>query len=172
MNAEAISNTVFVREYTRELHNRNAAVFAGAGLSIESGFLDWRGLLAQIVRDLGLNPAKEDDLVTVAQYYCNQAGGNRAALTQTIFDAFSKTKLPTRNHQLLAGLPIYTYWTTNYDKLIERALEDAKKIPDVKYNLKRVSSWSARAACCATRTIRVPAKCSRGPSKGTPISSS
>ena len=34
MSAEAISETTFIREYTRELHNKNAAVFAGAGLSL------------------------------------------------------------------------------------------------------------------------------------------
>ena len=39
----------------------------------------------------------------------------------------------------LARLPVFTYWTTNYDKLIEKALEDAKKVPDVKYDLKQLS---------------------------------
>ena len=36
MSAEAISEAEFIREYTRELHSKNAAVFAGAGLSIAS----------------------------------------------------------------------------------------------------------------------------------------
>jgi hypothetical protein len=36
-------------------------------------------------------------------------------------------------------LPIYTYWTTNYDKLIEQALVDAKKVPDVKYTLRQLA---------------------------------
>lgn len=29
MSTDAISETVLIREYTRELHNKNAAVFAG-----------------------------------------------------------------------------------------------------------------------------------------------
>jgi hypothetical protein len=139
MTTDAISEAVLIREYTRELHNKNAAVFAGAGLSMGSGYVDWRGLLRQLIADLGLDADKEHDLVTLAQYHCNQAGGSKAALTQTIFDYFKPTKTPTPNHRILASLPIYTYWTTNYDKLIETALADAKKVPDVKYTLKHLS---------------------------------
>lgn len=138
MSSEAIPAAAFVREYTRELHAKNAAVFAGAGLSVSSGYVDWAGLLAEIVQDLQLDPKKEHDLVTIAQYHCNQAGGNKAKLTQTIFNHFAPVKSPTANHRILASLPIFTYWTTNYDKLIEKALEDAKKVPDVKYDLRQL----------------------------------
>ena len=139
MSTEAISAATFVREFTRELHNKNTAVFAGAGLSMASGYVDWKGLLSEIVHDLGLDPDKEHDLVTIAQYHCNQAGGSRTHLTQTILNHFATVKSPTPAHRILAGLPIFTYWTTNYDKLIEKALEDAKKVPDVKYTLKQLS---------------------------------
>jgi hypothetical protein len=60
-------------------------------------------------------------------------------LTRAIFDYFVPTKTPTLNHRILARLPIGTYWTTNYDKLIEKALEEGKKVPDVKYALKQLS---------------------------------
>lgn len=139
MSTEAIPAATFIREYTRELHNKNAAVFAGAGLSVASGYVDWGALLAEIIQDLGLDPKKEHDLVTIAQYHCNQAGGNKAHLTQTIFNYFAPAKSPTTSHRILARLPIFTYWTTNYDKLVEKALEEAKKVPDVKYALKQLS---------------------------------
>ena len=139
MSAEAIPQSIFLRELTRELHNRNVAIFAGAGLSMASGYVDWKGLLKDLISDLGLDPNTEVDLVTLAQYHCNQTGGNKARLTQLIFDQFSQTRTPTRNHAILASLPIFTYWTTNYDKLIERALSDAKKIPDVKYTLNQLA---------------------------------
>ena len=139
MSAEAVSESTFLREFTRELHNRNAAIFAGTGLSMTSGYVDWKGLLRNLITDLGLDPEQEDDLVTLAQYHCNQAGGNKARLTQTIFDHFGQTRTPTANHKLLARLPIYTYWTTNYDKLIEQSLVEAKKVPDVKYTLRQLA---------------------------------
>ncbi len=138
MSNEAISPATFVREYTRELHNKNAAVFAGAGLSMDSGYVDWKGLLREFIEDLELNPDAETDLVTIAQFHCNQVGG-KGALTQRIFDEFSKTKAPTDNHRILSRLPIQSYWTTNYDKLIETALKEAKKVPDVKYTMKHLA---------------------------------
>lgn len=139
MSAESISPDILVREYTRELHSKNAAVFAGAGLSMASGYVDWKGLLSEIIVDLGLDPDKEHDLVTIAQYHCNEAGGNKGHLTQTIFNHFALAKSPTPAHRILASLPIFTYWTTNYDKLIEKALEEAKKVSDVKYTPKHLS---------------------------------
>ena len=139
MSTEAISAATFVREYTRELHAKNAAVFAGAGLSMAAGYVDWTGLLAEIIEDLGLDPKKEHDLVTIAQYHCNEKGRSKTHLTQTIFNHFAPVKKPTPAHSILASLPIFTYWTTNYDKLIEKALEEAKKVPDVKHALTQLS---------------------------------
>lgn len=138
MSNEAISPGTFVREYTRELHNKNAAVFAGAGLSMASGYVDWKGLLREFIEDLELDPDAETDLVTIAQFHCNQVGG-KGALTQRIFDEFSKMKTPTENHRILSRLPIQSYWTTNYDKLIETALIEAKKVPDIKYTMKHLA---------------------------------
>lgn len=103
-----------------------------------TGYVDWKGLLRNVIQDLSLDPDLENDLVTVAQYYCNRAGGNRSQLSQTIFDHFSQTREPTENHKILARLPVQTYWTTNYDKLIEQSLKDANKVPDVKYTLKQL----------------------------------
>lgn len=133
-----IQPETLVREFTRELRNNNAGIFAGAGLSMPTGYVNWKGLLKNVIQDLGLNPDLEEDLVTVAQYYCNRAGGNRAQLSQTIFDHFSQIRKPTANHEILARLPIQTYWTTNYDKLIEQSLADVNKVPDVKYTLKQL----------------------------------
>ncbi|MGB9938998.1 SIR2 family protein [Methanosarcina sp.] len=141
MVIESISESVFIREFVHELHNKNVAVFAGAGLSKNAGYADWKGLLKDIINDLGLDPDEDHELnlITIAQYHCNQAGGNRSQLTQLILDYFSQTKNPTQNHKILAQLPIQTYWTTNYDKLIETALIEAKKVPDIKYTLKQLS---------------------------------
>ena len=53
MSSEAITASTFIREYTRELHNKNAAIFAGAGLSMDSGYVDWPGLLRNSSRISG-----------------------------------------------------------------------------------------------------------------------
>lgn len=147
MSTEAIPEEQFVREFTKELHSRNAAAFIGAGFSMSAGYVNWHELLKGVVTDLGLDPQKEHDLVSVAQYSVNKAGGNKNALTRTILHNIGVAKKPTKGHEILAGLPIHTFWTTNYDKLIETSLEDAKKIPDVKHKLEQLSTtWPNRDA--------------------------
>ena len=48
-----------------------------------------------------------------------------------IADQFAdRDRSPTLAHQLLARLPIDEFWTTNYDTLLERAVEDAVVIVD------------------------------------------
>ena len=140
MSTEAISQEQFLREFTKELHSRNAAAFIGAGFSMSAGYVNWQELLKGVVTDLGLDPKKEHDLVSVAQYSVNKAGGNKNGLTRTILHSIGVAKKPTRGHRILADLPIHTFWTTNYDKLIETSLEDAKKVPDVKHTLEQLST--------------------------------
>lgn len=123
----------FIRNFSKEVKENNAAIFAGAGLSVGAGFVDWKRLLSPITEELGLDVNKEDNLVSIAQYHCNEKLQNRNRLNQLLINEFNRDAELTENHKILARLPITTYWTTNYDKLIEKALEMAHKVPDVKY---------------------------------------
>ena len=107
----------FLREYLKSIRDGNAAVFAGAGLSRPSGFVVWKELLRPLAEDIGLNIDEEHDLTAVAQYVKNESG-NRSVINSTILDAYSIDVNPNENVSILTRLPIYTYWTTNYDHLI------------------------------------------------------
>lgn len=122
----------FITEYLGELLEGNAALFAGAGLSAAAGYVDWRELIRPLSVELELDIELESDLVAVAQFHVNAHGYNRHRLHQAVIEALSPDNPPTENHKLLARLPIRTWWTTNYDKLIETALRDAGKVVDVK----------------------------------------
>lgn len=130
----------FIKHFAKEVKENNAAIFAGAGLSVAAGFVDWKKLLKPIADDLGLDIQKEDNLVSLAQYHCNEQGRNRHRINQLLIDEFSKDAKLTENHRTLARLPITTYWTTNYDKLIEKALEAEYKVPDVKYTVDQLAT--------------------------------
>lgn len=134
-----IRKDVFIKNYIKALNNGDAAVFAGAGLSAPSGCVNWKQLLSEIAEELQLDIEKESDLVAIAQYYYNKNGNNRTKLNDIIKDSFQTGKNPNINHNILARLPVSTYWTTNYDKLIEKSLENNGKICDVK-------------TCCANLT--------------------
>jgi hypothetical protein len=133
----------FIETYVQALHDENAAVFAGAGLSIPSGLVDWKELLRGIAADIGLDVDKEDDLITVAQFHLNERGG-RHRINQSLINEFSDRAVLTDNHKILASLPIQTYWTTNYDTVIEESLRAARKKPDVKITPENITTNTPR----------------------------
>ena len=130
--------SLFVDKFVKEIKDNNAAMFIGAGFSKSAGYVDWKNLLRNIAEDLELDVDKEYDLVSLAQY-CYNKNGNRSLINDTIFDEFSRDKAIDENHKIIARLPILTYWTTNYDSLIEDALNEARRIVDVKYSNKHLS---------------------------------
>ncbi|WP_211092494.1 SIR2 family protein [Chitinophaga eiseniae] len=120
----------FINEFVIEINNGDAAIFAGAGLSAPNGFVDWKGLLRDLATEIGLDIEKETDFLSLAQYYCNSF--NRSKINDKIINEFTTLRDGNINHQILSRLGIDTFWTTNYDKLIEKTLEKEGKIVDVK----------------------------------------
>lgn len=129
----------FIKHICKELEDENVAIFAGAGMSAGVGFVNWANLLRPIAEELGLDVDKEHDLVALAQYHCNDNGNNRSQLNQRLIEEFSRNAVETETHRILSRLPITTYWTTNYDKLLENSLSKSGKIADVKYTKQQLA---------------------------------
>lgn len=127
----AVKKEEMIRKYVKAIQEGNAAIFAGAGLSRPSGFVDWKGLLRPLASDIDLDVDKEKDLLSVAQFYRNKKGLH-TPISQAIVDAFSKEACTNDNVRIITRMPISTYWTTNYDISIEKGLEEANRNPDVK----------------------------------------
>ena len=124
----------FINNYVTALKEKNAVVFVGAGMSVSQGFFDWKKLLKPIADKLGLDIDEEQhDLTSLAQFFVDDHGGIRGGLDQILVEEYGKTTMAvSENHRILARLPIQIYWTTNYDKLIENALLEQGKTPDIK----------------------------------------
>lgn len=137
----AFSNEVeaFIKDYAKDLDSGNAAVFAGAGMSKSVGYVDWPELLRDIATELGLDVDKEHDLISLAQFHVNHQRGS-SKLAKKIIEEFSQQAEPSNTHKILASLPIRTFWTTNYDTLIEDALKAAYKVPDIKYSIDQLNN--------------------------------
>jgi hypothetical protein len=122
----------FIREFSQWLEHGTAALFVGAGLSRQAGYPDWYALLHEIAQELQIDLSQEHDLAGVAQWYINKAGRQRTRIGQVIKSNFpEKSEVPLA-HRILARLPIRNVWTTNYDRLIERAWELQRRGLDVK----------------------------------------
>ncbi len=128
---EEISKRDLIDALEDAIESHEFAVFLGAGMSIDAGFSNWKNLLEKPAKKIKLDIEKESyDLLNLAQYYCNRF--SRTKIDDLIKLEYDKLNKPTKNHDLLAQLPIYTYWTTNYDTLIEDSLRNRNKKPNIK----------------------------------------
>ncbi|NLU44541.1 MAG: hypothetical protein GXX11_06650 [Acholeplasmataceae bacterium] len=126
-----MNQDIFIKKFAKSLKFGRAAAFLGAGMSSSAGYVDWKGLLKDVALELELDITKEDDLISLAQYYVSYKQ-NKKPLVESIIENINKSKAPTELHKILASLPLDTYWTTNYDDLIEKAVKSNGKRIDVK----------------------------------------
>ena len=129
---------ILIKKYCEALDCGEAAVFAGAGMSAGAGFVQWGGLLKDAAEELNYTIDDHTDLVALAQYYVNETK-DRMSFFNAIKKNFPGETMPLENHKILASLPIKTYWTTNYDHLIEDALVQEGKKVDVKKTVNSLS---------------------------------
>lgn len=133
----------FIKGFVKDLDERSVAIFAGAGMSKAVGYVNWPELLSDIAEEIGLSVDKEHDLISLAQYHVNQKGGN-AGLAKKILQEFSEHAEESASHTILARLPIPTFWTTNYDSVIERSLENAFKVVDIKHSVSQLADTKSK----------------------------
>lgn len=115
----------------KDLIDGSLSLFVGAGLSMDCGLPNWTALIEEATDALELSDHKEYiHPVKVAQWYINETDRNR--INQIIRGKISSEMTPSENHRIISQLPLNSVWTTNYDKLIERAFTDNNKIIDIK----------------------------------------
>lgn len=112
----------FIADFSKQVGKARAALFIGSGLSRQAEYKGWKDILREPAVAIGLDVDREDDLISLAEYYVNDKK-ERSFIDDKIYEIFSPKKSPTDNHLLLASLGITSVWTTNYDQLLERTFE-------------------------------------------------
>lgn len=128
-----INENDLINTFVKALRNQNASVFIGSGISSESGSPLWKDLIAKYAEDIGYSVSETDDYPFIAQSYINK-GHDEKTFKKNIAQNFISLSNPTNVHKILARLPIRNYWTTNYDCLMETALQQESKKYDVIYD--------------------------------------
>lgn len=111
-------------------HGRLIAV-VGAGASIAAGLPSWNDLVVGLRDDLNLPPEPEDrdprllDPLYIAEMY--EQRFDRPSLLRKVVEPFKAINLPSEVHLAVARLSVQTIFTTNYDDLMERALDTVGK---------------------------------------------
>lgn len=123
-----ISPDELVRQFGLAVESRNAALFVGAGLSTDAGIPGWGGLLADLRAKADV-PSSLEDMPLVAQYIVTALPGGRATLEAAILESIVEaSNTPSEGHETIARMPLEEIWTTNYDRLLETAMPDARLI--------------------------------------------
>ena len=133
----------FLNQLAERLSSGHATVMIGSGFSknaiprttSDSSLPDWSELGDILYEKLHGKPPENDakyiDILKLADEL--QAAIGRPALNQILRDAIPDTNFePSPLHSLLLGLNWTDVFTTNYDTLLERALEDS---PDRRYDV-------------------------------------
>ena len=127
----------FIEQFSEQVINNEASLFVGSGVSRNSGYPGWRDLLSGCADKLKLD-MDEVDLYSLAQYYANKHSDSelRKIISQKI------NRLPKSNELLnyLLEIGFNNIWTTNYDKLIEKGLEEKGISHNVIFSDKNLAS--------------------------------
>jgi len=118
----------------------DAVFFIGAGLSAGAGLPTWVELVDEMRAALTPAPTETNPML-IAQFYRNSYGDH--ALYTFLRKALRGRNVPpTPAHLTLASLPVRAFFTTNYDSLLERALEANHRPVHVITDDQEVGLWN------------------------------
>ncbi|EME3353359.1 SIR2 family protein [Campylobacter coli] len=113
-------------ENIKKAHDENyLSIFAGAGISANSGLPTWSELIDNISKELyGNEKAKEntEDNLVLAEKFYNQFGKNY--YYQKLNEFIPSNKQPHELHKKIIKLNLKNLITTNWDNLFEKAIGD------------------------------------------------
>lgn len=110
----------FLKEFPAALNDGVGAIFVGAGTSMAAGYPSWAKLLHDIGEELGVSSRDILDLAALAQWSIQESGG-ATRVRNVIKEKIGKDNPASPTLEVIARLPVANIWTTNYDRLVERA---------------------------------------------------
>lgn len=151
MSTDLSSKSRFLKEYPVALHEGTAAAFVGAGVSMAAGYPSWAALLKDIGDQLGIRVSDIHDLAALAQWHIRESGG-ATGVRNVIKMEIGKDRPVPETLEILARLPLRHIWTTNYDRLVERAFNIVNRPIDV---VSAAKDLALRATPGATRLYKM-----------------
>lgn len=140
-----------LKEYPEALKDGVGAVFVGAGVSMAAGYPSWAALLHEIGEELGVDSTDTHDLAALAQWSIQESGG-ATRVRQVLKEELGADKPIPEALEIIARLPTRHVWTTNYDRLIERAFRSIGRPID---SISSASDLALRASPGATRLYKM-----------------
>ena len=114
----------FIDKVSKRMFEGKCDLFIGSGVSRESQMPSWGELLQPLAEDIGITIEETDDLPMIAQYIVNENSNNKNIIYSRIRDCCDKGYALNRYHYVISDMNINIVWTTNYDDLLEKYLNE------------------------------------------------
>lgn len=127
-----ISEKDFLNDMTKHILDEEISLFLGAGISCSAGYPTWANLLKACAKEMGLKINNAMNLYLLAQYYANAKGYSELKkIVNENINSFGKNSTLVDS---LLQFNFKTIWTTNYDTIIEKNLEQRKLLSNAIYD--------------------------------------
>jgi len=141
----------FLKDYPEALVGGAGAVFIGAGVSMGAGYPSWAALLTEVGDELGVKSGELHDLAALAQWSI-QENGSATQVRNVIKEQIGVEHAVPETLEIIARLPVKFLWTTNYDRLVERAFGSVNRPIDT---VSGAADLALRATPGATRLFKM-----------------
>ncbi len=141
----------FLKDFPEALIGGGGAVFVGAGVSMSAGYPSWASLLTEVGEELGVKSGELHDLAALAQWSI-QENGSATRVRNVIKEQIGVEHAVPATLEIIARLPVKFIWTTNYDRLVERAFGVVNRPLDT---VSGAADLALRATPGATRLFKM-----------------
>lgn len=125
-----INRNDFIKKFSNICKDNNAAIFLGAGMSINAGLPSWKALFAPLADELGVDIEKTTyQIYDIAQFYANRFGKNE--LYKKVGKEINRILNSSKTLEELCSMQCNSIWTTNFDQILENNLNRLGKITNV-----------------------------------------
>lgn len=114
-----------IKRIREAIDRSKLVVFVGAGVSMNSKLPSWSGLIKRLASSMGIDSNRNfnsEDYLRIAQYYYNQRGMKE--YYDAIIKEFDVSLSPNIIHEYILRMLPHHIVTTNYDNLLEQAVEN------------------------------------------------
>ncbi|HEB9335725.1 TPA: SIR2 family protein [Campylobacter coli] len=111
-----------IENIKKALDENYLSIFAGAGISANSGLPTWSELINNISKELYGNEKYSEDNLVLAEKFYNQFGENY--YYQKLSEFIPDNKQPNDLHKKIVKLNLKNLITTNWDNLFEKGIDE------------------------------------------------
>ncbi|EAJ0336134.1 hypothetical protein BHR28_07565, partial [Campylobacter lari] len=111
-----------IENIKKALDENYLSIFAGAGISVNSGLPTWSELINNISKELYGNEKYSEDNLVLAEKFYNQFGENY--YYQKLSEFIPDNKQPNDLHKKIVKLNLKNLITTNWDNLFEKGIDE------------------------------------------------